>query len=283
VLATPSFAAWLESDSDFIPNALQQIVGTVDPVEVDVICACIDSLSPQPDLMHHPSGEGFSIHHVSHNKLGDLWEERAAKMSPDMKSTLTFTAIEASKVAVTLPLANTLFKNQRLSTLLVSRWRSSGGSFAISRQQIQKDNVNIHVFGNAGRLWRGSPRTHIPMTLLTPIRRIESGLGNIVRRIEFGNGDVGPASRELETSVTEYLMQQNHERSTIDVWALVIPRDTFSGAENESKEVSMATVNDIRATWSSSVTPDRRYVGNWIGKGATLCRVRECFKYLLSI
>jgi hypothetical protein len=131
--------------------------------------------------------------------------------------------------------------------------------------------VNLPVFG---RLPSGLLRTHIPTVGLTPIRRITNGLGNIVRRIEFGEGDVGPASRELETRITEYLAQQRDGRSTIDVWALIIPRDAFSGKENESEKDSMAEGKDVRGAWRSKALSSQ-YISNWLDKGATLCRVRK--------
>jgi hypothetical protein len=283
ILATPTFTSWLEESSEFIAKVLQRVVGiTPSPTEINVICAAVDGLPPRPQLMQYQSGEGFSILLMSSTeKMRRIWEDTQADTTlTNMQSTLTFVSDLPTTTVVRIPLANTLFRNGRYSTLLLSRWRSSGDSFVISRQQVEKNNVNISVFG---RLPKGTPRTYISTVPLTPVRQIKSGLGNIVRRIDFGDGDVGPASRELETSVTEYLAQQGHDYSTIDVWALIMPRDAFLGAENKSKEVLTITMDDVRAKWTASWTPDRRYVGDWIDKGATLCRVRKWFICFSSI
>jgi hypothetical protein len=280
ILATPNFAPWLEASCEFISKALQRIVGTANSSEVDVVCACVDGLAPTPEWMRLMKGgagirEGLSVRHMSIKKPRELWgNSNTVFTSPNMQSTLTFTgAVKGeSELTVTLPLANTLFKTGRHSTLLVSRWRSSGGSFVISEEQTEKHNVSVRVFG---RRPSGLPRTDIRMVPLTPVRRIKSGLGNIVRRIDFGEENVGLASRELETSVTEYLTQQGQGQSTIDVWALIIPQDSFLGREKESEKVSIARMEDVKGKWSSSSPLDSGYVGHWIGKGATLCRVRK--------
>ncbi len=45
------------------------------------------------------------------------------------------------------------------------------------------------------------PTSYIPGIPLTPARAIVNGLGNIVRKLKFDNGLIGPASQELEASV----------------------------------------------------------------------------------
>jgi hypothetical protein len=74
------------------------------------------------------------------------------------------------------------------------------------------------------------------------------------------------------------LAQLGHDRSKIDVWALVIPQDAFSGGKDGAEKISMGGVEDVIANWSSS-TLNRQYVGNWLEKGATLYRVRTSFNF----
>ena len=116
-------------------------------------------------------------------------------------------------------------------------------------------NVDVLAFRSVNHKL---PPNRTPAVSLTPPRRIESGLGNIVRSIDFGNGDIGPASRELETSVTEYLAQKGQTRSTVGVWALILPKD-------------------VAAESYSSEELGHQYVGRCLEKGATLCRVRTFF------
>jgi hypothetical protein len=271
ILATPTFASWLEASSGFIPKALQSLFGPSNSVSVDVVCAVVDGLAPRPISMKDPSGEGFSILHKP--RTLDHWAKDATVSSPTLQSTLT---LQRRHATLTLPLANTLFKNGRHSTLLLSRWKSSGVSFSINRAQSEKQNVTLTGLGE--KLYNPI-RISIPSIPLTPVRRIQDGLGNIVRTIDFGQGDVkniGPASQELEQSVTEYLAQEGHSSSTVNVWALIIPQDT-SLARLASKMEAEGTLNtgvDVLRTETPFASINKRhYTGELIRRGALLCRV----------
>ncbi|KAE9381464.1 hypothetical protein N431DRAFT_359494 [Stipitochalara longipes BDJ] len=274
ILATPSFASWVEASSDFMPKALQRVLGSSNPVEVDVVCGVCDGLAPRPISMKAPSGAGFSIMHKPW-KLDNLWNNNDTGTSPNLQSTLTFPARRPYKATITLPLANTLFKNGRHSTLLLSRWKSSGDSFRIKRNQVEKQNITMNPFDRMAYF----PRGLMPCVPLTPLRRIHSGLGNIVRTIDFGqdgNSDIGPASKELETSVGEYLAKNGHDRPTIDVWALVIPQDVLSGRSSKAglvEEVLTTDMDALRARICSSTAKGCRYVGSFLDDGARLVRV----------
>lgn len=273
ILATPSFASWVEASTDFIPQALKCAFGDLASVEVDVVCAVCDGLAPRPVSMTHPTGEGFSILHQPGEELG-LWEDDdASATSPNLQSTLTFVPYPGSGTSIVVPLANTLFKNGRHSTLLLSRWKSEGGSFELMREQKERQNVPVPF------LWERQNRRlrfHMSCIPLTPVRRIQSGLGNIVRSIDFGEGsipDIGPASRELETSVDNYLAKEGHDHSKIDVWALVVPKDIYLDPRDQVEEISTNDINTPRAVASPSSHVGGRYVGRRLKRGAKLCRV----------
>lgn len=274
ILATPTFASWFEASSGFIPKALQSVFGPSKSIHVDVVCAVVDGLAPRLISRKDPSGEGFSVLHRP-KVQNDYWVQDATVSSPTQQSTLT---IKRKQITLTLPLANTLFKNGRHSTLLLSRWKSSDTSFKLDRAQIEKQNVTLA--GLAEKLYDPVPIC-IPSIPLTPVRRIQDGLGNIVRTIDFGQGgvkNVGPASRELEQSVTEYLAQEGHGSSTVNVWALIIPQDTnlahfarrmeAEGTLNISVDVPLLRIKNPFSSMDK-----RQYVGQLIRRGAILCRV----------
>ncbi len=273
ILATPTFASWLEASSEFIPKALQSVVGRSNAGYVDVVCAVVDGLAPRPISMKDPSGEGFSIWRRS-NVPDDVWVQDATVSSPTLQSTLT---LQRGRDTLTLPLANTLFRNGRHSTLLISRWKSTGESFKINRAQIEKQNVLLRGLG--GKKSYYPIRSCIPSIPLTPMRRVQDGLGNIVRTIDFGQEgvkNVGPASRELEQSVTEYLAQEGHGSSTVNVWALIIPQDTSLAhfvRSMEAKGTLNTGVDVLRTQTSFSSIKKRHYIGKLIRRGAILCRV----------
>ena len=275
ILATPNFASWLEASSDFIPKALQCVFGASSLVEADVVCGVCDGVAPHPLSMKSPSGAGFSVLHKPW-KIDNLWDNIDTRTgSNNLQSTLSFLVRARFDATLTLPLANTLFNNGRLSTLLLSRWKSSGDSFEISRDQIEKQNIAMKLFTRAFSI----PRDLIPCVPLTPLRRIHSGLGNIVRTIDFsqdGKSDIGPASRELERSVTEYLAKGGHDQPTIGVWALVIPQEVLSILRYETRleeELTTTDIDALRAEISHSTPKGRRYMGRCIEEGARLVRV----------
>jgi hypothetical protein len=287
ILATAGYANWLEDDVSFIPGVLQNLIRPFinpsewhttkgPPFEIDLVCACVDALAPPTKSMHLQKWrfleEGFSfLHGRSTQIIPDLWEPETANInnSPGMQSSLIFTAERSTESQVTLPLANTLFRNGRDSTLLVSRWKAQhDGSFQKVRSG-EKSNQLIKIFPDAKP---GITPTFIPAIPLTPARRIIGGLGNIVRQVQFDEA-VGPASRELETSIDEYLGHTRREKSTIAVWALVVPEESLPEKLPGPPNDLLFDADDVKRLWD---TPDdsNTLIGYWIDRGANFCRVR---------
>ena len=278
ILGTPSFASWLEDDEVFIPKLLESItrpsLKASTPTVIEVICACVDGLSPHFDSFHNLRGkhpvEGFSLLHGTRNDiLPKLWSasDVPATESSVLNSTITFSRSKRN-TTVTLPLANTLFKTGKQSTLLVAKWEARNGSYVKTASEQRRD-VAVNVFG---RLEPGIPRSIIPAVPLTPARRIISGLGNIVRQLDFGDDGIGPASRELEKNVYEYLELKGRSNSTISVWALIVPENTQAGRTSRRMERLLVDEISVKRLWTKS-HPRTDYVGHMIGKGATFYRV----------
>ena len=295
ILATPNFSKWLEDES-FIADFLGKVARTTprskspsnkektkiknkafEPLEMDVVCACVDGISPHVDWFPHAIRrsvrQGFSILQGRTSEiLPNLWdaEDSTTTSSPTMTASLTFSKDRTSRNQshVVLPLANTLFSNGRHSTLLVSKWRVENDSFVKVRAE-EKRNQIINVFDGRDL---GTPSTHVPAIPLTPARRIISGLGNIVRQIDFGNEDAGPASRELEGHIDEYLLQTRREKATVAVWALIIPKDSMPQEKPEPPYGLLYEPDLIKSQWQETL-PNPKFIGYWINRGARFCRV----------
>jgi hypothetical protein len=310
ILVTPSFAKWLEDDVLFIPRILQLIthpwndpwalhVGkksrgakpvqgpTGPPFEIDVVCACVDGLAPNPGGIRLGQGrylrEGISLLHGRTGQIiSGVWEEEptTTEDSPSMQSSLTFSKSpipdlrEAKETRqtpsnVTLPLANTLFTNGRHSTLLVSRWQAMpDGQFKKIRSK-EKRNQVINVFHSH---LEGVPSTYVPAVPLTPIRRIVSGLGNIIRQLHFAEDGPGPASRELEPTINEYMKAMKLPISNIGVWALIIPLEALPDSPPKPPFDILTNKEDVQRFWQERIL-NPRFIGYWLDKGATFCRV----------
>jgi hypothetical protein len=284
ILATRSFSKWLERD-EFIRMLLEAETRgrgakmeegktnftKYNGMEIDVLHACIDGLSPQgnwiSNMKEGRAKEGFSILLGPRDVLPNLWdiEERTIANNPG-KASLTFTDRQNSRGQVILPLANTLFSNGRHSTLLASEWRVQDGSF-IKIRSSEKKNQIITAFHNLG-----APSSRVPAIPLTPARRIVSGLGNIVRQIDFGEDGAGPASRELEANINEYFLLSGRPKSTIAVWALIIPEAAVPTSESESADKLLVDMNVVKSQWKMA-DPSPDLVGYWTNRHATFCRV----------
>ncbi|KAG4428536.1 hypothetical protein IFR05_015982 [Cadophora sp. M221] len=294
ILFTPGLAALVENDVTLVPDLLKSMTRTSEwdygkPLQIDVVCACVDGLAPGPEMLSMSRGqrpkEGFSIlHGLRKNTLHPLWtgSETSPSKSPSIQSSITLRKGLSGPPDVTLPLANTLFKNGRLSTLLVSRWQYNPASegFVAIEGPVERTNVVVNLLDTVtSRI----PHSYIPAVPLTPARPIVNGLGNIVRTVDFGGEEgIGPASRELESTVTEYLDFREYGNTTIDVWALIVPPESVpkradSGLELATPEDKFLSTNgsEIRKKWPAPLNSyeDLDYIGYWIKRNAKFCRI----------
>ncbi|KFY85551.1 hypothetical protein V500_08322 [Pseudogymnoascus sp. VKM F-4518 (FW-2643)] len=245
ILATPLFSTWLEN-GPFIPNLLQTIFpASPDAAQVETILGVVDGLAP-PNICNLDSdritpAEGFGVSIII-SKPGEYQDERRLKesamdsrSSPAEASSITVrvhdqVAVEHTKAAqkhtdITVPLANTTFRNGRTSTLLEVRWeRSSPESQFKQTGGSELESLTISdTF--SGKLFENS--TSIPLEPITETRHVASGLGNIVRTLRDSSGKEIPASSELEASVVSYLSSRGLPEQTVGVWALVFPGEVY--------------------------------------------------------
>ncbi|KAL2072797.1 hypothetical protein VTL71DRAFT_12140 [Oculimacula yallundae] len=296
MLFTPGLVNFVENDATLVPDVLKKMTrmskwNHENPLEIDVVCACVDGLAPEPEKLSTSRGqrppEGFTILHGPRNVTlpsPGTEDEAPPSRSPSMQSTITIRKGEHGPPDLTLPLANTLFKNGRLSTLLVSRWQWSAAqdTFVLIKGPSERANVNVNMFLNVSER---IPKHFIPGVRLTPAREIVSGLGNIVRTINFGIEDgTGPASRELEPIVTKYLEAKGYGNTTIDVWAMIVPPESVpKGAKlgilpRTQPQLPLLTPSpdELQRKWLDNVDEEEvaRYLTHWIRRGnAKLCRV----------
>lgn len=266
ILFTPSLLSWL-NDETFIPKILKKIshapkaeLENSSPVVYDVMCACVDGIAPEEHygtFHEQPATEGISfLHTPSYKVFGytDLLKSKETdgtteSLPLNIPAAITFGKSYSRLDHVTVPLANTIFQNGKPSFLQHTRWDVQDGEFTLSKKWDDKRFTTIYAFYGINK----PLLSFLPARPVTPFRTIESGMGNIVREICFDEGDVGPASRELETVVSE--ISNSLGGSTVDIWALLVPNEVVSAvAEN---------------------APERgpEYVGFWLDKGATMCRV----------
>lgn len=239
----------------------------------------MDGLAPKPEEIlsyrEKPAIEGFSFLYGRRELILPDWTNdeftSSKSTSPSLLSSITFSEDLASGAYdITVPLATTLFRNGRHSTLLVSTWwQDSASSFQRIGEPLERKNVRIQVSRSESTM---SLDTYIPVVQLTPARRIVNGLGNIVRRLDFGHGVVGPASEELERRVNSELAL--NPRTKPEVWALIVPADAIAKGDGGSNALALNPPQTTERPRASG-TADYLYIGYWLSRGATFCRVRE--------
>jgi hypothetical protein len=250
-------------------------------LDVTALVAVVDGL---PSEEYEDTGqvtEGFAFLLCNHEiALPGLWEQNDMNateyQSNHPRPSITFKMRTNSSVDgsldIDVPLANTLFRNGRAFTLLASKWNRSSGSDVFERiQQAEKKSVTVCP---------ASPDTILPLHLeiplvpLTPLRRVVSGLGNILRQVANREGEIVSASQELEASIDSYFEVRSLDKQTATVWALLIPHSIVMNRRNSG--ISEADPKQIRILWTNTLESSiNSYVGHWLlqGHGATLHRV----------
>lgn len=131
----------------------------------------------------------------------DLWEAREHRETEvkDDVGALTFDIGGVS--AVTVPLANTLFHNGKMSTLRATRFTSSGST---ETRELLEQHVRLPTEGekDVAALSRSVANLRLPLEPVTELRTAKESFGNILRRIEI-SGKSEPASIELEKAITK--------------------------------------------------------------------------------
>ncbi|CAD6503875.1 BgTH12-05619 [Blumeria graminis f. sp. triticale] len=227
LLATPTHAAWLETHN--VQSLLDKVtlpVSHPNTSEIDVICACVDGLAPsitELGLKKEHTREGISIllgtTTVDSTEL--LYGASTTAVTSDQKCSLKFHIKHDENIIpyceITTPLANTIFTNGRRSTLLISRWQRKEGNLAIVKPPSYRSEASINLSISQSKNF-----FDIPVSPLTFPRQIQSGLGNIVRRLTIEGASAVPASQELEKAVMETNKTPTKNRDN-NVWAMIMP------------------------------------------------------------
>ncbi len=277
ILATPPFACWIQ-DADFIGKILDKVsVRAHRSDRTKTVTAVVDGLSPclsrkeiASSRNTSPTSEGFSFMISPIPKLLGEGGDQVAGFADAAKSqsglifnfmtspgkSLKQLAAPGAMAEVTVPLANTIFRNGRASTLMVGEWSNTntpvvrrvgtplagGRRYFTPKSLAYQESCTIH--SEPFRLPRD--RVSVPLDDLTEPKRIVAGLGNIVRQLEGSDGAAVPASTELEERVVSYLSSKNLPQQTVSVWALVVPEGAAAPVEAHTLPI-FAKIQDLGA------------------------------------
>ena len=132
-----------------------------------------------------------------------------------------------------LPVSNTIFQNGYTSTLIAQRWSSADASgvepemLQIKRSRLPNQILFMDDFVASSGM-SNTCTLNMPLTAMTPPRKVGDSVGNIIRTFQTVDGSNKdkpiPASTELEQSVSRWMEMQTHTNEGADIWALVTPR-----------------------------------------------------------
>lgn len=232
-------------------------------------------------------------------------------LRPDKKSFASQTSQGTRTVyreyRIEVPLANTIFHTGQQATIFKCSYDKSGASTDL--QLVEKARLSSLVFNpplstvgsldtahlnsqSFGRIGRSEDRSNrllmlaLPLIPLTVPRRIDAGMGNIVRQIshpEESSRSV-PASQELEKSVASFFQARDVPPHAMNVWALVIPSALYTALQrsDESSTSDTSQRDDENAVlrperldkiWRAGPPPSNIRLLSMLEKGAELHRV----------
>jgi hypothetical protein len=182
-----------------------------------------------------PNAEDYTLFQESAQKPGALTFR--------MPMVLSDRAAPVMDYELQLPLSQTVFTTSLVSTLIHRKYGlhlEDNSLRLVSEQKLESQTVQLP----------GMPERHainittMPLVPLTPFRKINYVMGNIIRKLssqdsqapkdlshdkenEPGFAEIEndmPASQELEASVSRYFETLDLQPETVSVWALVTPR-----------------------------------------------------------
>lgn len=231
VLVTPGLAGLVGTDS------FHQAILDMWPEEArhwrhrHIVTAVVDG-THLPDEDSITTSEGISVIRGSKAVMfPDLWENHEPR-EPEVKDDVGALTFEIGGVSsVTVPLANTLFHNGRISTLRASCMGKDG---SVQTKELFERHIRLPSMEG----WKvpASHRTlhtlRLPLEAVTQPRVATESFGNILRRIEI-DGESKPASLELEKAITEIQdrIAQRAEELGFEfpgVWAVVYEKEKGS-------------------------------------------------------
>jgi hypothetical protein len=239
LLLTPKFAQYA-LDNQFPLRVMKRFGEEPATKPLDTITAVVDRL-PSADGSSQGE-EGMAYYFDSQPSPLSVDSQTPLQMSAQKPGSLTFrwstqmgTTGGPRTTALQLPLAQTVFSNGLPSTLVHTRYDADPTTGALRQatsQRLESQTLNIPLQQQNVAHYRA------PLVPLTPLRTIESSMGNIVRKLsprihflkEDGTkpvvdpiDDLVPASEELEKAVSDYFKALDMAPESVQVWALIVP------------------------------------------------------------
>ena len=239
----------------FIPHVIERYLKPEVHQEVDVLAAVVDRVPFPPGSEPVDSGEldpkafsrekcpegsqGVSVALLNSNQLAhNVWDKQpfsgkteSTLMGAQKTSELSFCfgRLDGKSQTVHMPLANTIFQNNKLSTFFIRRYTRTDVATKSSGMEPLRERSLEHqivIMNGASSSEHIDFRTSISSQLkpITPPRKVAAAVGNIIRQIFDENDRLSPASHELESTINSAIRDGRLDRGLVEVWALLRPQ-----------------------------------------------------------
>lgn len=263
LLVTPLHIGLLNDDAGFIPRIIRRYLKPDLDQEIDLLAAVVDRVPCPPAAIPVHNGEsgpltfsrqqcsegfqGVSIALLDSSQLAPhLWDEQpipskaeSSLMGAQKTSSLSFCfgRFDGKSQTVHMSLANTIFQNNKLSTLFIRRYirsdvgAKSSGMEPIKERFLEHQTVIMNDSSSSEYIdFRNAISSRL--TPITPPRNVAAAVGNIIRQIFDHNGNVSPASHELESTINSAIRDGRLDRGLVEVWALLRPQQDEMNLRN---------------------------------------------------
>jgi hypothetical protein len=249
ILLTPGLARYaLDKD---VPNEVYKRLKVWKRAEMQVYAtsAIVDRLPAGSGELEGSEGMAYMLSRGPPTPNAEdytLFQESAQKpgaLTFRMPMVLTDKAAPVMDYELQLPLSQTVFTTSLVSTLIHRKYDlqvQDNSLRLISEQKLESQTVQLPAMPERSAI----NITTMPLVPLTPFRKINYVMGNIIRKLssqhsqapkdlshdesnEPGLAEIEndmPASQELEASVSKYFETLDLQPETVSVWALVTPR-----------------------------------------------------------
>jgi hypothetical protein len=249
ILLTPGLARYaLDKD---VPNEVYKRlkVQKRSGAQVHATSAIVDRLPAGSDNQEGSEGMAYMVFRgppTPNPEDHTLFQEAAQKpgaLTFRMPMILSDRAAPVMDYELQLPLSQTVFTTSLVSTLIHRKYDlhvKDNSLRLVSEQKLESQTVQLPGMPDRQAI----NITTMPLVPLTPFRKINYVMGNIIRKLssqdsqapkilshdkesEPGIAEIEndmPASQELEASVSRYFETLDLQPETVSVWALVTPR-----------------------------------------------------------
>lgn len=273
IVATPDFARQFDSP-DFMRSLSKLLRGSSTTDQFHILAAIVDQI-PAP-MGIAGTIQGISVLRGNVDRmLPNLWQSQSPKPKEDADA-VSALSFNIGNPTLTLPLARTMFQNNKGSTLIASKFDFSSDTPRLD-QHVEKYSQQICLSTPKQPQTVGDLGLWAPLLPLTPARAVTESFGNIVRGVQIDNQSI-PASTELESAVNRLYEDGGPLQLTpgsAGVWALVTPKPASDSSDLLNGYTSLTSIFEDSSSMEQLALDTAMQLQQTFRNGGRLFKIRK--------